>query len=267
MLRLYEGSGSSEIDLIEPPLASESWNRTKLSTIKLLRARGYEFAASLLENIQFKLYKGTNYFNDDFMVLQLNTNVEEYAEYGEKISDQKYKLAFKKIAETITELGYYIRFIAVELDIDFEEIAIDNPTLSITSDVVERALKDCEQLLVTNGAISGVDRIHTAFHGYLRALCKNYHIEVDDDSTIISLLKAIQIQHPIYKENSSRKEEIIKITRAIAVILDALNPLRNKATMVHPNEQLLDESDAMLVINCTKTLLHYLDKKLGKAIA
>jgi hypothetical protein len=57
--------------------------------------------------------------------------------------------------------------------------------------------------------------------------------------------------------------DITRVLHAMATILDALNPVRNRATVAHPNEMLLDEPEAMLVINTVRTLLHYLDAKLG----
>ncbi len=45
------------------------------------------------------------------------------------------------------------------------------PSPAITSNVVDRAISDAETLIRTTGATSGVDRIHTALHGYLRAVC------------------------------------------------------------------------------------------------
>jgi hypothetical protein len=38
---------------------------------------------------------------------------------------------------------------------------------------------------------------------------------------------------------------------------------RNKATLAHPNDAVLEEDDAMLVINGVRTLLHYLNAKVG----
>ena len=52
--------------------------------------------------------------------------------------------------------------------------------------------------------------------------------------------------------------------RSAAAILDALNPLRNQGTVAHPNENLLEEAEAMLVVNVSWSLLSYLDSKLGK---
>jgi hypothetical protein len=53
-----------------------------------------------------------------------------------------------------------------------------------------------------------------------------------------------------------------KIARALAVIVDALNPVRNHQSMAHPNASLLPPPEAMLVINTVRTLLHYIDAKL-----
>jgi hypothetical protein len=51
----------------------------------------------------------------------------------------------------------------------------------------------------------------------------------------------------------------------MATIVDALNPLRNKASLAHPTEELLADAEAMLVINAVRTLVHYLEKKMRMA--
>jgi hypothetical protein len=48
-------------------------------------------------------------------------------------------------------------------------------------------------------------------------------------------------------------------------ILDALNPARNRGSLAHPNDVLLDESEAVLFINAARTTLQYLDAKLSSA--
>jgi len=53
----------------------------------------------------------------------------------------------------------------------------------------------------------------------------------------------------------------VQIFRGMAQIIDALNPVRNKKTLAHPNP-LLDEPEAMLAINAIRTLLHYFDRRL-----
>jgi len=108
-----------------------------------------------------------------------------------------------------------------------------------------------------------VDRVHTAFHGFLFAVCKKASIEVfGDDPGITQLFKAIRERHPAFSGEAGRPEELLRVTRAVAMIVDALNPLRNRASLAHPNECLLAEPEAMLVINSIRTLLHYIDSQV-----
>ena len=48
----------------------------------------------------------------------------------------------------------------------------------------------------------------------------------------------------------------------MATILDSMNSLRNRASVAHPNESLLEDPEAMLVINSARTVLHYIDAKM-----
>ena len=50
---------------------------------------------------------------------------------------------------------------------------------------------------------------------------------------------------------------------AIATVLDSLNPLRNNASVAHPNKELLDEPEAHLAINAARKVFAFLDAKLG----
>jgi hypothetical protein len=78
---------------------------------------------------------------------------------------------------TLSEIGPYVRFIAVALDKKEGPVPVSSASPQITSDAVEQALKDAEQLIASRGATSGVDRVHTAFHGFLLAVCKKASIE------------------------------------------------------------------------------------------
>jgi hypothetical protein len=43
--------------------------------------------------------------------------------------------------------------------------------------------------------------------------------------------------------------------------MDALNPARNRGSIAHPNDELLDSDEAMLFINAARTVLQFLDAK------
>jgi len=140
---------------------------------------------------------------------------------------------------------------------------IANPEPKITSTIVERAINDVETLLNANGAISGVDRIHTALHGYLQAVCDRENIAYQKDDSMSKLFKLIRQYHPALQNLGSRSQDIERVFQSFANILDALNPIRNNASVAHPNNDLLEKDEAMLVINVARTLLHYLDRKFS----
>ena len=128
--------------------------------------------------------------------------------------------------------------------------------------VVETALTDAEILLQNSGPVSAVDRTHTALHGYLIALCDKYRISYNKGSRITELFKVLRQNVPPLRNLDTSSKEIAKITKALATILDCLNPIRNRGSIAHPNEQLIGTAEATLAINVARTILHYLDEKL-----
>ena len=141
---------------------------------------------------------------------------------------------------------------------------VESPSLRTTSEVVTRALRDVQELLRASGAASGVDRVHTALHGYLKAVCQDCGLTVSDDVSLTAIFKQLQDTHPAFGDLGPRTDDIVRVLRAFGTIVDALNPLRNKASVAHPNATLLAEPEAMLVVNSVRTVLHYLDAKLRR---
>lgn len=144
-----------------------------------------------------------------------------------------------------------------------EATAVELDTPAHTRDVVVRALADADELIRTNGATSAVDRIHTALHGHILALCDAAGIEVDRETTMSRALKLLRQGHPALAATGPRAEDVTRVLGAMATVLDALNPLRNNASVAHPNEELLDGPEAHLAINAARTVFAFLDAKLG----
>jgi Abortive infection C-terminus len=151
----------------------------------------------------------------------------------------------------------------VALTARLEGIAVASHAPVFTSEVVRRAITDAEQLIATTGATSAVDRVHTALHGHLIWLARASGIEVDRDTPLAGLLKRLRAGHPKLAPVGPRAQDISKVLNAFGAVLDAFSPVRNNAAVAHPNEALLDREEALLVVNSARTILSYLDSKLG----
>lgn len=133
-----------------------------------------------------------------------------------------------------------------------------------TAEVVRRAIDDVQALLDKGGPTNAVDRVHTSLHGHLQYLCDAAGINYDskNDSTT-ALLKKLRRGHPKLQDLGSRSQDIAKVLNAAGAMLDALTPVRNNASLAHPNKDLLGRDEAQLVVNAGRTLLAYLDAKVG----
>ncbi len=139
------------------------------------------------------------------------------------------------------------------------------PVPQMTSDVVDRALRDAETLIQTSGPTSAVDRVHTALHGYLVLQCRTAGVAYEETDPMPALLRKLRRDHSGLRDLGPRADDIAKVLNASGAILDALLPLRNRASVAHPNEELLGDEEARLVINVGRSLLTYLDAKLSSA--
>jgi hypothetical protein len=265
VIKLYYGSGATDLQVGDETLPAEYWKKLRGTAVKLLRTRGNRRAADLLEEIPWDLRDGTNGFGDEFSVLYWSAPLDRYVEAAEWAENRTDAGAFAQMAKVVGEVASttYVRFVAVDISTDEGPAAVDNPNLAISTDVVERALNDAEQLMSTTGATSGVDRVHTALHGYLKAVCDEKHIAYPSDANITRLFRIVREQHPAFAAVGPRAEDVQRVVNGFASTIDALNTIRNQASAAHPNATLLDEPEAMLMINAVRTILHYLDAKIG----
>ena len=109
-----------------------------------------------------------------------------------------------------------------------------------------------------------VDRVHTALHAYLIGECKSAQINYDKDASISKLLKELRTHHPrLAAASDSNRTLAYQIIQSLGQSLNAINHIRNNASMAHPNDSLLEEPEAQLVINAGRTILAYLDSRLN----
>ena len=139
---------------------------------------------------------------------------------------------------------------------------VETPKIEATSEVVFEALKDAEVLLEKRGPKNAVDRAHTALHGYLKKLCLDRGAAVPADPSLTTLFKVIRETFPEFSGTIPHDAEAKRVFGSMASALDSLNTIRNRGTLAHPNELLLDAAEAMLYINLSRAVLAYVEAKL-----
>ena len=115
MITLYHGTGIRDFEIIRQAFDEEEHESLLLNARQILRARGEDLAVECLERAPFRVAEGTNHFNDEFQVLAAHVPLREYEEFRTLSDKPEAQRAFSQIAEVLTEIGTYIRFIAVQL--------------------------------------------------------------------------------------------------------------------------------------------------------
>jgi hypothetical protein len=139
---------------------------------------------------------------------------------------------------------------------------VETPEIADTSEVVLEALRDAEVLLKTRGPKSAVDRVHTALHGYLKKLCMDRGVVLPNDPSLTVVFKAIREQFSEFSAIIPHDSEAKRVFGSVASALDSLNTIRNRGTLAHPNELLLNAPEAMLYINLSRAVWGFIEAKL-----
>ena len=143
-------------------------------------------------------------------------------------------------------------------------VVVDGVAPKTTRQDVALAIADIETLLRSSGgAPVSVDRVHTSLHAYLVGECTAIGVAVKEDFTMAKLLKLLRSNHPELHAASPATAKAQNVLQSFGQALDALNPIRNTASLAHPTESLLEEAEAQLVINAGRTILAYLDSRLS----
>lgn len=115
MITLHHGSGAWDFEILGDVLGEQKHQALLLNARQMLRARGEDTAAEYLERVPFRIAAGTNNFNDEFHLLVAWVPLTEYERFRNVASQPEVKQAYRQIAKVLTEIGPYIRFIAVGL--------------------------------------------------------------------------------------------------------------------------------------------------------
>lgn len=157
----------------------------------------------------------------------------------------------KIISEEIPDVYSEIMKEEAMSPIDVEEIASHNQ-------ILRKAIDDAEILMEKSDPASAYDRVYTALHGLLEQKCKEQSIKIGDKDTVTSILSKIR-DHINSIKPPDKVIETVKILASIIKIIDLMNDIRNKKSLVHPNKTLLENDEALFLINISKAIMRYIN--------
>lgn len=131
--------------------------------------------------------------------------------------------------------------------------------ISSRSDTIQKAIEDANIFIREGKYDSAVDRIHTAFHGYLHQLLTDHSIDFTKDERLPALYSKI---HDYYGNRIQPPEVAARIKTTVRSgigMVNSINELRNNNTIAHPNGVLIQEREARLVIRLVNVITDYIE--------
>lgn len=129
--------------------------------------------------------------------------------------------------------------------------------------LASKAFFEAAGLVKRGQAPSAIDRIHTALHAYLLETCSKANMVVGNDPAAAQLFKLLREQHPAFLPAGPRHDDVNRILRTFASVVDAMSPIRNRASLAHANP-LLEEPEAIAVVNAAYTIFRYVQDSLRR---
>lgn len=159
--------------------------------------------------------------------------------------------------------AYISQLFAPVLKLLTESDCANSPDFSIIasrSGTIQKAVNDATVFIREGVFDSAVDRIHTAFHGYLQQLLTEHQMEFGKDDSISSLYSKLYTLYGTIIDPPEVALRVKTILRSGAGLISAVNELRNNNTIAHPNGSLIQEREAQLVIELVKCMVDYIEK-------
>ncbi len=148
----------------------------------------------------------------------------------------------------------------VEIAIMVEEYEVIDFTIITITNVITQAISDAELFMKEGKYSSAFDRVHTAFHGYLRKILDDMDVEHEESETINQLYNKLhgEIGHRI--EPKPVADLIKTLIRSASGVISSINDIRNRHSLSHPNEKVIGENEALLAIKIIKELANYINE-------
>jgi hypothetical protein len=233
MFTLYHRGGRFE--LLEPSLSDDDVQSLIRNAIELLRARGESTAADLLQCRRWGLSDATNDFGDEFSVLTASVRVREYEELRRQSDDIIAEHHYQTIAEVLSEIGPYVRYVACRLDRSALVTPVDalatDALAQLDSDEVHRVWRRALERLRDDpeGAITVA---RTLLESVCRHILEDLGVPADDGSDLPLLYRRTSEQLRLHP--TQHAEDVFRrILGGCTSVVEGLGALRNRLSDAH----------------------------------
>ncbi len=152
---------------------------------------------------------------------------------------------------------HFLTDIEIGIIVSTHEV-IDFSNISV-ADVIAKAIEDAELFMSDGKYDSAFDRVHTAFHGYLRKKLDDLGESYEESDTLNQLYN--KLHSYISADIANDQSGIIKTTlRSASGVINSINELRNRHSLAHPNGSIISVREANLCIRLVKELSDYIEK-------
>lgn len=189
--------------------------------------------------------------------LQVSLNrIDVFEKYHKEILKEASQLFGKQDDYYLTDLN---------IDILVEKYETFDFSVLGLNETLRRALGDATTLMAQGRYGSSVDRVHTALHGYLRICLDELEVKYEESDMMPKLFNLL------YKKweevgNSEINNMMLKALRSASSILDSLNDIRNRYSLAHPNEEIVNEAEAKFVLGLTENICNYIQVRKIKVL-
>lgn len=228
--------------------------QNRLGLLSVLRSTQFEID----ETHDFTYYEGYNRgWNTYCTYLRIYSPIQFHKLINEN------KSIIQQIAEQLygKQGNNYLVDTFIHLSDEYHEII--EMEIEKKSELVSQAIEDAENFMSNGKYDKAFDRIHTAFHGYLRSILDEYGIGFDRNDSLPKLYNKIHslIDKAVSPEEIA--ENVKKVIRSANGMIQTVNEIRNNHSLAHPNEKIIGKNEAKLVIGLIKNIVSYLESYIN----
>lgn len=235
------------------------FRNTLISALKIDRYPMLEKAdvlTTLLKSNTYIEYTGIftqREWNTYCAILHIQVPVEKY-EMMQRNEDRILTVAEKVFGK---QDDYFLTDIEIGIIVASCEV-IDFSELSVT-DVISKAIEDAEIFMSSGKYDSAFDRVHTAFHGYLRKKLDDLGEKYEESDTLSQLYSKLHsyVGNSIATEQSGLMKTAL---RSASGVVSSINDFRNRYSLAHPNDSIIAVREAELCIKLVKDISDYIEK-------